>query len=104
MSSAVAASKIGHLTQRTCDNSPAYKRELLGRSQRVLPHSQHVPSGVAVSIEHQPAARAVIDAVRQGELVPMATARAVLTRVRRVHRHILSTGPGCLVRKQSREL
>src|SRR5262245_15325152 len=34
----------------------------------------------------------------------MATARAVLTRVRRIHRHILSTGPCCLVRKELREL
>src|SRR5262245_10141930 len=35
------------------DNSPAYMRELLGRSQALLPQCQHVPSGVAVSIEHQ---------------------------------------------------
>ena len=34
----------------------------------------------------------------------MATPRAILTRVRGVHRPILSTGPCCLVRQQGGEL
>src|SRR5262249_49411527 len=53
-----------------CDNSPAYKRELLGRSQSVLPHSQNILTGVEVSVSVQSATRTVLGAVREGELLP----------------------------------
>src|SRR5262249_6047570 len=82
-----------------CDNSPAYKRELLGRSQSVLPHSHNILTGVEVSVSVQSATWTVLGAVREGELLPMSTARAILTRLRGGHRDKLATGPCCLVRK-----
>ena len=79
-------------------------QKLLGRSQAVLPQCQNVSTCVEVSIYLQSATGAGIGAVREGELLPMSTSRAVLTRIRGVHCHILSTGPCCLVRKKGGEL
>src|SRR5215813_7425692 len=79
-------------------------RELRGQSQAVWPHGQNVLTRVEVSIEPPSTPGAVLGAVREGELWPMATARAVLTRGRRIHRPRRATGPCCLVRKEVREL
>src|SRR5262249_44692675 len=79
-------------------------RELLGRGQALLSQCQNVSTCVEVSIYLQSATGAGIGAVREGELLPMSTSRAVLTRIRGVHCHILSTGPCCLVRKKGGEL
>src|SRR5262249_48250212 len=79
-------------------------RELLGRSQRVLPQSQNISTGGEVPVYHQSATGAGRDAVSKGELLPMSTARALLTRVRGVHRHIAPTGPCCLVGEIGSEL
>jgi putative transposase len=50
------------------------------------------------------AARAAIDARRQPDLVPMAAARAILRRVRRIHLDYLSAGAFSLARKDQDEL
>src|SRR5215468_12294995 len=70
----------------------------------MLPHSQNVLRGVEIAVEDQPAAGADVDAVSKGELLPMATGRAILTRVRRIHRHESPTGPCCLVGEGSGKL
>src|SRR5262249_24582734 len=102
---------VAWLCMMPCDNSPAYMRELLARRQGWLPPSQEVfrqpqdvPGGVEITVEDQPTAGAAVDAVREGELLPMATPTAILTRVRGVHGDVLTTGPCCLVRKHIREL
>src|SRR5262249_30890797 len=63
-----------------------YSRGLLGRSQRLLTQSQHVLTGVEIPTEDQPTARTAIGTVGEGECAPMSTARALLRRVRGVHR------------------
>src|SRR5260221_7767976 len=85
-----------------CDNSPGSNRGLLGRNQGLLPQSQQcssepqdVPSGVAITVEDQPTAG--VEAISEGQCLPMSTARAVLRRLRGVHREKAPTGPGCLV-------
>jgi hypothetical protein len=81
------------------DNSPGKIRELLGRSQALLAPCQtvpaRVPAGVEVAVEDDAATRAGRGAIREGERVPLATARAVLTRGGRMHGAIAPTGPGC---------
>src|SRR5260221_13553041 len=86
------------------DNSPGFIRELLGRSQRLLPQSQNVQTGVEIAVQHHPTTGAGIGAVRQGEVLPMPTLRAILRRAGRVHGDISPTGPCCLVREKVREL
>ena len=86
------------------DNSPGYIRELLGRSQALLPQCQNVQARVQVSVEDDATKGAGIGAVGEGERLPMPTLRAVLTRVGRIHGDISPTGPCCLVREKVREL
>src|SRR5260221_4740199 len=86
----------------SCDNSPGSIRGLLGRSQGLLPQSQQcssepqdIPRGVAITVEDQPTAG--VEAISEGQCLPMSTAKAVLRRLRGVHREKAPTGPGCLV-------
>src|SRR5690349_12782754 len=76
----------------------------LGRGQRLLPQSHYVSTRVQISVDFQPTRRTCVDTVSEGERLPMSTARAVLTRVGRIHGDILPTGPCRLVRKTIREL
>jgi hypothetical protein len=84
--------------------SQASRQGLLGRGQRLLPQSHNVQAGVEVAVDHSTTTGADVGAVGEGERLPMATLRAVLTRVRGIHRDILSTGPCCLLRKKVCEL
>src|SRR5258708_38718460 len=86
------------------DNSPGFIRELLGRSQRLLPQSQNVQTGVEVAVQHHPTTGAGIGAVRQGEVLPMPTLRAILRRVGGVHGDISPTGPSLRAREKIRRL
>src|SRR5260370_28865577 len=86
----------------SCDNSPGSIRGLLGRSQGLLPQSQQcssepqdIPRGVAITVEDQPTAG--VEAISEGQCLPISTATAVLSRLRGVHREKAPTGPGCLV-------
>jgi len=86
------------------DTSPGSIRELLGRSQRLLPQSQHVQAGVEIAVQHHATTGTGVGPISEREQLPMSALGAILRRVRGVHSHEGSTGPCCLVGQQGCEL
>src|SRR5262249_25500930 len=66
--------------------------------------AHNVWTRVEVAVENDAATGTGIGTVSEGERLPMSTRRAVLTRLRRIHRHTRATGPCRLVRKEASEL
>ena len=92
---------------RYCDASTTPKRKapgLLGRSQRLSPQAQDIQGRVVVTIQRQATTRAMIDPIRQRQVLPVSALATVLRGIRRIDGRILPTSVCCFVRQKGGQL